>query len=98
MCVSLERSFVTGRTHPKMVLIQPKVQGNIMTLSAPNMPDIKLDIAALKSQPYIKTSVWGQLVDSVDCGDEIAVWLSKYVRPFTLFYSYNNIGALSGIS
>ncbi|XP_026468800.1 mitochondrial amidoxime-reducing component 1 [Ctenocephalides felis] len=79
MCVTLERNFVTGRTHPKMVLIQPKVEGNIMTLTAPEMKDIQLDVAALQGRDRIKTSVWGQLVDSVDCGDEIASWLSRYI-------------------
>lgn len=79
MCVTLERNFITARTHPKMMLIQPKVQSNIMTLSAPDMPDINLDIKALAKEPDAETLVWGKGVEGVDCGDEIAHWLSKYL-------------------
>lgn len=79
MVVSSEGQFVTGRTHPKMVLISPRVVGDKLILSAPEKPTIKIDFNKLKDLPSSETYVWQQKVKTVDAGDEVADWLSHFI-------------------
>ncbi|CRK91111.1 CLUMA_CG004799, isoform A [Clunio marinus] len=71
---------VTARTYPKMVLISPKIEGDTLTLSAPSMKNLQISISDLyTSENHIKTKVWEDYVDCVDCGDESAKWFSQYI-------------------
>lgn len=80
MVVSPEGQFVTARAQPKLVLLQPRFEGQRMILSAPGQPEITIDVEALRRDgPLGTTSVWQQEVQSIDCGDEVAKWLSQYV-------------------
>lgn len=78
--VRLNGETVTARTYPKMVLISPKFNGNIMTLSAPDMKDIAVNMSELYSSTNtIKVKIWLDNANCVDCGDEAAQWFSKYI-------------------
>lgn len=79
MIVSPEGQFITARSHPKLVLIQPRFEGTNMILSAPKMEDITINVASISKLPVSKSYVWQQEVSSIDCGDEIAIWLSRYI-------------------
>lgn len=79
MITKLDGNFITARAYPLLVKIQPIIQEDKMILSAPNMPDIELDFSSLKIKPIIKNVVWGEAVDTVDCGDDIAKWLSTFL-------------------
>lgn len=79
MIVTLEGQFVTARAHPKLVLIQPRVEGSRLTLSAPDRADIVVDIAEIRKQSSGKAFVWQQEVDAIDAGDQVAEWLTEYV-------------------
>lgn len=79
MVVRTDGEFVTGRQHPKLVLVSPKIEGDIMTLSAPGMMDLTVDIARLYKVSPIKANVWGQTVNAVDVGEEAARWFSRYI-------------------
>ncbi|XP_001648334.2 mitochondrial amidoxime-reducing component 1 [Aedes aegypti] len=81
MVTNLEGKWVTARQKPKMVLIQPQFDDGYkqMTLSAPGMDDITIPVGALFEQKPIKGVVWGETVPTVDCGDEVAKWLSTYL-------------------
>lgn len=71
---------VTARTYPKMVLISPKVNCDIMTISAPDMKDISVKISELYSSTNtIKVKIWLDNANCVDCGDEVAQWFSRYL-------------------
>ncbi|XP_058814085.1 mitochondrial amidoxime-reducing component 1-like isoform X2 [Topomyia yanbarensis] len=96
MVIQTDGSFITGRTHPTLVLVQPRFDEKYetMTLSAPGMMDISVDVQRLLAIEPIKASVWGQTVPAVDCGEEVARWLSRYIlsEDFGLrlvFYPYN---------
>lgn len=73
--------FVTARTYPKMVLITPKIiNENILTLNAPGMEEIEIDIKKLYEQKVkFLASIWIHKAKVVDCGDEIAAWFSRYL-------------------
>jgi uncharacterized protein YcbX len=79
MIITSEGQFITGRTYPKVVQILPKIVNQTMTLSAPGMMDIDVDFERLRSLQTNQTSVWGQAVDTIDCGEEVARWLSRYL-------------------
>lgn len=73
--------FVTARTYPRMVLIKPEIKNEfILSLSAPGMDDIIIDIEAFKdSKAKITASVWKDKAPVIDCGDEIAKWFSQFL-------------------
>jgi uncharacterized protein YcbX len=79
MVVKIDGEFVTGRQHPKLVQVSPKMEGELMTLSAPGMIDLTVDVARLFKTSPIKACVWGQTVDAVDVGEEAARWFSRYI-------------------
>lgn len=79
MIITLESQFVTGRAHPKIVLIKPTIVDNRMILSAPDKPDIELNFDDLKNKTSLKASVWDQEADTIDAGDKVAEWLSDYI-------------------
>lgn len=72
--------FVSARTYPKMLLIMPKVVGDVMTVTAPGMEEIKVSISELYTSDRVtKIKVHKDDVDCIDCGDEAAQWFSKYI-------------------
>lgn len=87
----LDRCFIitqgkkqlTARTYPKMVLIQPKLIGNELVLSAPGMPDFSLDLDKVneikEKASIVKVDAWYSKVSGIDVGDEVADWLSEYI-------------------
>lgn len=81
MVIQTDGTFITGRSHPRLVLIQPRFdeQYETMTLSAPGMMDISVDVKRLFSVDPVKASVWGQTVTAVDCGEELARWFSRFL-------------------
>uniref|UniRef100_A0A1L8E041 Putative mitochondrial amidoxime reducing component 2 n=1 Tax=Nyssomyia neivai TaxID=330878 RepID=A0A1L8E041_9DIPT len=79
MIITPEGQFITGRSHPKCVQIQPRFYGDKMILSAPGMLDIEVDMKRLYEQKPIRTLCWGQPVDTVECGEEVARWISRFL-------------------
>lgn len=72
--------FVTARTYPKMLLITPKIVGDQMTLTAPDMKEIKINIRNLyESKSVTKLTIRKDKADCIDCGDDVAQWFSKYI-------------------
>lgn len=70
---------VTGRTYPKLVLIQPKILSNQLTLSAPGQPDLILDLDDIRNGSGKKITCWYSTVNAIDAGDIAAQWISEYV-------------------
>lgn len=79
MVVNAKNEFVTARRYPKMVLVTPLIQGDVMTLSAPGMEDITVNIKSLFSTKPIKAEVWDEKIDAADTGDEVARWFSRFI-------------------
>lgn len=71
---------LTARTYPKMVLIQPKVVDNELIISAPGKKDFVLNLDKLNDlNSSRKVELWYSKVGGVDCGDDVANWLSEYI-------------------
>lgn len=80
LIVSRKNKQVTARVYPKMVLIQPKVVGNKLILSAPDKLDFVLDLDELRETPINeKVECWYAKVVGIDAGDAVSNWLSDYI-------------------
>lgn len=80
MVVSTERQFVSARTYPKMLEIQPHIEDDKMILSAPGMIDIEIYFPRLYATSPIIASVWSEPVKAIDCGEEVAKWFSRFIN------------------
>ncbi|CAL1685336.1 unnamed protein product [Lasius platythorax] len=78
LVIDLEGRFLTARQLPKMVNIQPEFSGSVLTLRAPGMMSISVDLAQLRGKNF-RVAVWGQAVPARDCGEEVARWLSRFL-------------------
>lgn len=79
MVVRTDGDFVSAREFPTMVLVQPTFHEHIMKLSAPGMIDVEVDVERLKKLSPVTTRVWNQPVKTVDCGEEVARWFSRFL-------------------
>lgn len=78
MVIDLEGHFVTARQLPKMVQVMPSMSGSTLTLQAPGMMSVSVDLARLRGKGF-RAAIWGQAVPARDCGEEAARWLSRFV-------------------
>lgn len=79
MAITPEGQFITARSQPRLVQIQPRVEGNKMILSAPGMMDHEIDFDHLLTIPPMNVTVWQQYVSAIDCGEETAKWMSRFI-------------------
>lgn len=79
MVVRTDGEFITARAYPTLVQIMPTIKDDIMTLSAPGMINIDIDLQRLLTIPSNKASVWSQEVDVIDAGEDAAQWFSRYI-------------------
>lgn len=80
MVVRRSGEFVTARTYPKMVLIMPSIQGDLLTLSAPGMEEIQINIRDLyTSDRTMKITIFRDEANCIDCGNDAAEWFSRYI-------------------
>lgn len=79
MVAKTNGNFITARSYPILIKVQPTIENDILTLSAPGMMDISLDFKTLYGTPTNQTIVWDDTVETIDCGEEVARWFSRYV-------------------
>jgi uncharacterized protein YcbX len=68
---------LTQREHPRMALVTPYRDGERLSLEAPGMKSLSLDLR--QDGPAVMVSLWKDQVASIDQGDEIADWFSRYL-------------------
>ncbi|RLU24163.1 hypothetical protein DMN91_004373 [Ooceraea biroi] len=78
MVIDLDGHFVTARQIPKMVQVSPSIKDSVLTLRAPGMMSMSVELAQLGGKTF-RTAVWGQPVLACDCGEEVARWLSRFL-------------------
>lgn len=63
-----------------MVLISPKIENKILTVTAVGMPDLVIDIEKLHTlKETIEVTIWVDTAACIDCGDQAAKWFSKVI-------------------
>lgn len=78
MVVDADGHMITQRKKSRMCLIQPRVSGNSLWLHASDMPDIEVLCSPDSSRRPV--TVWEDQCLALDCGDEIAEWLSQFLN------------------
>lgn len=63
---------------PTMLKVSPSISGSVLTLRAPGMISVSVDLAQLRGKGF-RVAVWGQAVPARDCGEEPARWLSRFL-------------------
>jgi uncharacterized protein YcbX len=77
---------VTGREHPRMVMVTPMLDGaGHLTLSYPGMAD--LTVAVPSGAELVPVSVWSSNLLAAPAGDKAAAWLTDVIgEPARLVY------------
>jgi uncharacterized protein YcbX len=78
MIVDADNEFISQRTLPKMALIAPALHDDSMTLTAPGMPALAFTPGS-EGRP-VRARVWNDVCDAVDQGNDVAMWLSDFLR------------------
>ncbi|MEM7344248.1 MAG: MOSC N-terminal beta barrel domain-containing protein [Chloroflexota bacterium] len=78
MIVDENGDFLTQREYPTMALVRPEVTDTTLTLNAPDMPTLSIDIQ--KTGTPHSVVVWRSTCDAIDQGNEVAIWLSTYFK------------------
>ena len=68
--------FISQRQYPKMATITPKLSGDTLILSVPEMGEV---IVPMVSRMRKKVIVWESECEAFDQGEEVAVWLSSFL-------------------
>lgn len=69
-------TFISGRSHPRLVLVTPAWDGTTLVLSAPAMPDLTL---APSADAGSSVAVWKDRFPAWDQGEGPARWLSEFL-------------------
>ncbi len=77
MVVDEAGEFVTQRELPRMALIEPRLQTEEMTLSAPGM--LALQVRLDRVEKPVRARVWDDEVSAFDMGDMAAQWFSDFL-------------------
>jgi uncharacterized protein len=70
--------FKTQREHRGLARIQPQLEGDRLTVSAPNMEPLSID--AVSDGNRLQVQIFRSICQAVDQGDAIAEWLSTYLK------------------
>jgi hypothetical protein len=85
MVVDTEGNPVTAREQPRMLLITPQLDGDKITLSSPDLPDLVVPVPS--GADLVPANVWGADLLASPAGDEAAAWLTGIIgEPVRLVY------------
>jgi uncharacterized protein YcbX len=76
MVIDRGGQFITQRTHPRLALVQPSIDGDILRVTAPGMPALELPLCPA---PSVTTTaeVWRDACEAVWTGERPAAWFSE---------------------
>jgi len=77
MVVDGDGKFLTQRALPRMALIEPQLSSSQLMLSNPQHGSVTFEIT--DDGPARQVQVWRDTVATVDCGEEVAGWISEYL-------------------
>ena len=86
MLVTPVGKFITQRTHPQMVLIQPQLDDGVLTLTRQGMQDHQV-AAASTGSASIQVQIWNERVNTLHISEETDAWLTQAIdAPCRLVY------------
>lgn len=78
LVVDAQNRFLTQRTLPRMALIETALGRDTLILRNPHHGSAAVGLR--ESGAPLTVQIWRDTVEAVDCGVEIAVWLSDFLR------------------
>ncbi|MGF6213064.1 MOSC domain-containing protein [Comamonas sp. 4034] len=78
MLVDARGEFITQREIARMVLVQPAIEGGVMTVTAPGMEPLTVDMAF--TGPERSVRVWDDHVPALQAPDAINAWFSQFLQ------------------
>jgi uncharacterized protein YcbX len=78
LVVDDQRRFLTQRTLPRMALIETELGRDALILRNPHHGSAAIGLD--EPGAPVMVQIWRDTVEAVDCGVEIAVWLSDFLR------------------
>lgn len=79
MLVSDRGQFITQREHPRMALVKTAFSESGVELSLAGHGRISLPFEARDGR-RIRTSVWGDVCETIDQGEEVSAWLGQVLK------------------
>jgi uncharacterized protein YcbX len=78
MVVNLSGEFLSQRTHPRLALIVPFIDGAILRVTAPGMPSLEL---SLQPQDTVRSrvTVWRDTCGATWLGEPAGDWFSEFL-------------------
>ncbi len=76
MVTTSDYEFITQREIPLMSMIEVSIDPDTLTLSSKNNTKFQVPLL-LSSTTVIKASVWGDICDAYDEGDDASLWLTS---------------------
>ncbi|MFG5779560.1 MOSC domain-containing protein [Comamonas sp. J-3] len=77
MLVDARGEFISQREIARMVLVQPAIEGAVMTVSAPGMQPLAIDMAFTGPERTVR--VWDDSVPALQAPDAVNAWFSQYL-------------------
>lgn len=71
--------FITQRQHSRLCLVSVTLNGAALTLTAPNVDSLVISQRQIHRSTFRQVKIWQDWVESIDCGDEAAQWLSLFL-------------------
>jgi uncharacterized protein YcbX len=68
---------LTQREYPRMALVKPRREETRLSLEAPGTTPLTLDLR--QAGPTLTVTIWKDRVASIDQGEEVARWFSRYL-------------------
>lgn len=78
MVVDREGSYLSQRSHPRLALVRPAVEGDALVLSAPAMEPLELPLEPEGGAPR-EVTVWEGRCLARDLGSQPASWISAFL-------------------
>ena len=86
MLVDPEGMFYTQREHPRMATVWTEIDGDELSLSAPDMPELRVPLRP-GGKSKVRVQVWSSKVGAVTVGQEADEWFSDYLAmPCAMVY------------
>jgi uncharacterized protein YcbX len=78
MVVNPSGEFLSQRTHPRLALIVPQIDGDTLRITAPEMPPLELPLRP-KDTVRSRVAVWGDICSAAWLGEDAAGWFSDFL-------------------
>jgi uncharacterized protein YcbX len=78
MVVNPSGEFLSQRTHPRLALIAPEIDGQLLRITAPEMPPLELPLRPTDTVRS-RVAVWGDICPASWLGENAGGWFSEFL-------------------